>query len=177
MSSMENNQKHIYLSKQQFAEALFYWLSDFLTEEAITKSAQNLGFAINDDYDTQKILNELFDLNMWLIVYTCTDILEDENTKNECLDIFHHLVYEKYATGIQRAFDQWIKLLCTKYIEYNSMLKPDHPTSPFSPVTKQVTQNLFGETAKDSETQEYLINHISLFIKHLGSAITKYDIE
>ncbi len=171
-----NNEK-VKVSKGQFAEVLYCWLSGFLTEKAIRKSAQELGFKIRNNKDLSKISEELFALNMWLIIYTCAGVFENEDKRNECLDIFHHLVYERHTEGTEEIFGEWMILMAAKYIEYNRAMETEHPSTPLWVVATLVNKNLFGEIKEDPHLQMRIIFQIGLSVEHLGKAIKQYDIE
>jgi len=74
-----NNQR-LKVSKSQFAEVLYHWLSISLTEKEIREKAEDFGFKIRSDNDFNKIFKELLALNMWIIVYTCERVIEDEDS-------------------------------------------------------------------------------------------------
>ena len=170
-----NNEK-VKVSKDQFAEVLYRWLSKFLTKEAIKKTAKDLGFKLRRR-DYSKVFGELVVLYMWLIVYTCEGVLVDENKRNECLDIFHHLVYERHTERTQEDFGKWMKSMGAKYIEYDKAMKTDHPSTPLWVVAKLINRNLFGEIREDWLLQMHIITHVELFVKHLGKAIKQYGVE
>ena len=53
---MQNsNNKKVKVSKQQFAEGLFYWLSGFLTEIAVKRTAKDIGFKVRNSKGFRKI--------------------------------------------------------------------------------------------------------------------------
>ena len=89
---MKDNEK-VKVSKNEFAEVLYRWLSKFLNKDALEKSADEFGFKIRNEEDLGKILGVLAPFYMWLTVYTCERVFEDEKKRNDCLDIFNHLVY------------------------------------------------------------------------------------
>ena len=138
-----NNEK-VKVSKDQFAEVLYRWLSKFLTKEAIKKTAKDLGFKLRRR-NYSKVFGELIVLYMWLTVYTCEEVLEDENKRNECLDTFHHLVYERHTEGTQEDFGKWMKSMGAKYIEYDKAMETGHPSGPLWVVANLINRDLFGE--------------------------------
>jgi len=59
------------VSKNQFAEVLYYWLSLHLNKKAVKKRAKEIHFKIKNNRDFNKIFAELLVFDMWLIIYTC----------------------------------------------------------------------------------------------------------
>ena len=98
-------QQKVKVSRKQFAEALYlFWLAPDLTEEAVKKTAKDLGFKIRNNKDLNKICWELFILDMRLIVYTWAGVFEDYDKRKECLDIFFHLVYDHHVEKEKKGF-------------------------------------------------------------------------
>ena len=165
------------VSKGEFSEVLYYWLAGRLTKEAIKETAKDLNFKIKSNEDFNKIFEELFAINMWLIVRSCEMVFEDEDKRNECLDIFHRLVYERHTEGTEEDFGKWMILMSAKYIEYSKARETQHPSTPLWVVANLINRNLFGEIKKDLKFQSLVIAYIGLSVKHLGEAIKQYDIE
>lgn len=171
------NTKKVKVSREQLAEVLYYWLAGYLTKKAIKKTAKELSFRIGNNKDFSKIFEELFALNMWLTVYTCEGVFEDEDKRNECLDIFHHLVYNHHIENKESSFNDWMMLISPRYIEYSKAMETEHPSTPLWVVANIINKRLFGEIKEDLFFQMKMVAHIGLFIEHLGKAIKEYDIE
>jgi len=165
------------VSKEEFGEVLYHWVAGRLTKKAIKETAKSWGFKIKGNEGFNKILQELFALNMWLIVHTCEMVFEDEDKRNECLDIFHRLVYERHTEGTEEDFGKWMILMSAKYVEYSKARETEHPSTPLWVVANLINKNLFGEIKKDLQFQSLIVAYIGLSVKHLGKAITQYDIE
>lgn len=173
---VKDNEK-VKASKNEFAEALYLWLSKFLNKDALEKSAEELGSKIRSEEDRGKILGVLAPLNMWLTVYTCKRVFEDEKKRNDCLALFHHLVYTRSTEAAEEDFGKWMNYMNEKYIEYDHAMKTEHPSTPLWPVATLVNKELFGEIKKDSLIQIGIITHIGSFVKHLENAVRQYDVE
>ena len=165
------------VSRKEFAEALYLWLSMSLTEEAVRQAAEGFDFEIKNDEDLSRMFEGLFLLNMWLTVYTCEREFEDEEKRNECLDMFHTLVYESYVDWDVMDFVEWMNSIGVLYIEYDSAMNIHHPSGPLWVVAKTFNRNLFGEVEEDVFVQMGIVVHIGTFIEHLGEAIRQYDVE
>lgn len=171
-------QQKVKLSRKLFAEALYYqWLAPRLTEEAVKETAKDLGVNIRNDKHLIKIFQELCILDMWLIVHTCAGIIEDEDKRNECLDIFHQLVYDHHIQKEEKGFNDWMRAVAPIYVEYNKAMETEHPSTPLWVVANVFNKRLFGEVWEDLEFQLKLITRIGLSMKYLAEAIKQYDIE
>jgi len=171
------NKEKVKVSRREFAEVLYYWLSQCLAKQAIKETARDLDFKIESDEDSDKILQELFALNMWLVVRACERVFEDEDKRNECLDIFHHLVYERRTEETEKGFGKWMTSMGAKYIEYTKAMETEHPSTPLWVLAKVVNKNLFGELREDPFLQPHIGAYVGITAKHLEELIGKYDIE
>ena len=112
------DEKNIQVTKEQFAEALYYWLSENLKIEDIKVLVRELEFEIKSNTDFIRFFAEFTILNMWIVVDTCEALFKSENLKNECLYIFHQLVFKRNATQRDSVdFDTWLKTMSLKYID------------------------------------------------------------
>jgi hypothetical protein len=171
------NVPKVKVSKEEFTEVLYHWLSLQLTKEQIEKTANDFDFKIKGNKDFNKIFQELFALNMWLIVYSCEGVFEEEDKRNECLDTFHHLVYERHAEGIEGNFNGWMMLMATKYAEYTKAMEAEHPVNPLWVFAELINKNLFGEVRESVIVQTHIAIYVVSITKHLPELIEKYDIE
>jgi len=172
-------EKKLRITNRQFAEVLFHWLSMFLTKKEIKKYAKSFGFRIRiwNRKDYRKIFEELLILNMWMIVYTCEKVFEGEDKRNECLDIFHNLIYHRKIANNENSFRDWMISISSKYIEYSKAMETEHPSTPLWLVAKVFNQKLFGKFKEDLRFQMQVCIYIDLFNKHLGKTILKYEID
>jgi hypothetical protein len=169
--------KTVKVSREEFAEVLYHWLSLQLTKKQIEKTAKDLDFQIKSNEDFNRIFKELFTINMWTIVRSCERVFEDIDKRNECLDRFHRLVYERHTEGTQDNFGDWMISKAAKYVKYTEAMKTEHPSTPLWVVANLINRSLFGEIKKDVKFQSLIIAYIGLSAKHLGEAIKQYDIE
>jgi len=168
-------QEKVKVSRRQFAEVLYYWLSKHVTE--VKETAKDLGVKIRNDQHLIKIFRELCILHMWLIVHSCEEILKDEDKRNECLDIFHQLVYDHYIQKGEISFTNWMVQFAPIYAEYNKAMETEHPSTPLWVVATVFNKRLFGEVWEDLGFQVKLITRIGLSRIYLAKAIKQYDIE
>ncbi len=174
---MSEKIKKLKVSKEQFAGILYCWLSGNLTNKAIKKMARELRFKIKGNKDFSRIFEELFFLNMWLIVYTCEGVFENEKKRNECLDIFHHLIYTRHIENKKNNFNDWMRSLYPGYVKYNKAMGTEHPSTPLWVVANIVNKRLFGKIKKDPILQMKIVIYIGLVVEHLGKLIKQYDID
>lgn len=168
------------VTKNQFAEILFYWLSSHLTEKEIKRNAKELGFEIrpwHSNKDFNKLFFELLILDMWLIEYTCENFYSTEEEKLACEKLFHQLVYNRYVDKERYSYKDWTILVTSLFIGYDEAINSDHPSTPLWVVANVINKRLFGEIKKDLSFQMTMIAHMGLFIEHLEGALINYELE
>jgi hypothetical protein len=171
-------------SREEFAEVLCYWLANQVNTKAIKQLAEVIDvedkpqelFGIN--LENKKNLNilaeELFALNMWSIVNSCERMFENIDKRNECLDTFHLIVYQRILKGTEEDFDHWKLSLTARYIDYNEAMEAKNPLWQLATV---VNKNLFGKLNLSAIVQFEISTYASSTIKALLEMINKYDIE
>ncbi len=182
------------VSKEEFAEALFYWLAKQVNTKTIKQTAkifdlrdkeqkdsseteELFGLNLKNKRDFNKLVEELFALNMWLVVRACERVFEDVDKRDECLDIFHHLVYQRLIEGTGENLGGWMKLMGAKYIEYIKAMETEHPAGPAWVLVTVINKNLFGKVNLDAFVQFNIGVYVAESIKALEEAIKQYDIE
>jgi hypothetical protein len=168
------------VTKKQFAEILFYWVSSDLTEKNIKRKAKELGFRIRpwrSIKDFNKLFFELLILDMWLIEYTCENFYSNDEEKFECEELFNQLIYDRYVDKERYSYKEWTILVTSLLIGYDEAIKTDHPSTPLWIVTNVINRRLFGEINKSLSFQMTMIAHIELFIEYLGGALINYEVE
>jgi len=172
------------ISKKDFSDTLYCWLSELLTEKEVRNIANEVGFTIKGFlrkktnkklYD--KFYGELFSLNMYLIVFTCEGIIKDEDKKNDVLDLFHSTVYERNikVTGI--SYSKWIRLMKLIYNEYSKSMDTESLLTPLLLIANKFGKNLFGKTKLDPFVKFEIGMRIGGIVKYLSEALQEYDIE
>ena len=138
------NAPKIKVSRKEFAEVLFYWLAKQVNTKIIKQTAklfdlknksdkdfdeteELFGLNLKSKKEFSKLFEELFAVNMWSIVRTCERVFEDIDKRNEYLDMFHHLVYQRLIEGSGENFRQWMLSTTAKYIDYNKITETEHP--------------------------------------------------
>jgi len=174
---MKEKIKKIKVSKKQFAEALYVWLSKNWNIEVIKGITKE--FEVKNIKDFIKISKELFFLNMWSVICACEAELGDKDKRNECLDIFCNLVYKSHPEKKEKSFSNWMEEIKKKCIEYDKALEIKHPNSqswkPGMEITKLISRNLFGKPVMIGYFSIY--GRIVFATKHLRELIKKFDIE
>ena len=122
----------IRVSRKEFAGVLSYWLAKQVNIEAIQQLAKTFdlkgipreifGINLKGKKELDTLTEELFALNMWMIVYSCERVLEDIKKRNDCLDAFHLIAYQRILGGIEENFNEWKLYITTKYIKYNEAM-------------------------------------------------------
>ncbi len=171
------NNKKLRVSTGEFAEVLYRWLSLSITEKEINEKAKDFGFKTIKSEDTDKVFTEMLAYNMWLIVFSCEAVIEDEYKSNECLDIFHRYVYEGHFYDKEQNFLNWQQSLLQKYDEYYKARETEHPSTPSWVVAKLLTKNVLGENTNNLEALSKIMVYEALTVEYLGKTIKNYDIE
>jgi hypothetical protein len=177
----------IKVSREKFAEVLSYWLANQVNTKALKETARALdlkdepeelfGLDLKNKKDSDALARELFALNMWLIVYSCESIFEDIDKRNECLDRFHLIVYQRILGGTRQDFDQWKLSATVNYADYNEAMKTESPPGPLWQLATVVNKNMFGKLNLDAFVQFQISVYASSTIKALLELINKYEIE
>ena len=170
------NNKESKISKEQFAEALYIWLSKNWNGEVIKEVAKDSHFEIRNIKDFIKISQELFFLNIWSVICACEAEFKDEDKRNECLDIFCNLIYKNHPERKTKNFNNWTEEIKKKCSEYDKALERNSTKKPELEISKLISRNLFE---KDGEN----LNSVSIYsrivfaTKHLRELIRKFEIE
>jgi len=177
----------IKVSRKEFAEVLSYWLGNQVNTQAIKQTAKALdlkdkpqelfGLNLKNKNDSSTLVEELFALNMWLIVYSCERIFEDIDKRNECLDIFHRIVYKRLLEGTEEDFDQWKLSATVRYVDYNEAMETESPPGSLWQLATVVNKKMFGQLNLDALVQFQISVYTSSTFKALEGLINKYDIE
>jgi hypothetical protein len=172
------------ISKKDYADTLYYWLSEHLTEKEVKGIANEVGFHLKGIFRFRvnkksyaKFHGELFALNMYLIVSTCDSVIEDEDKKKDILDIFYSTVYERNikVTGI--SYSDWVKSMELIYNEYRKAMGAKSLLRPLLLLANEFCKNLFGDTKLDSFAKFEIGMRIGGVVKQLSKTLQEYDIE
>ncbi len=156
-------------SKEEFAKILYRWLGLRLTERKIKKFAKEIDFNIKNNADYNKLYNELFILNQWLVLYSCESTFENiEKDSNNILDTFKKLVINKYffdkgATLIKS--EKWLEEINTKSYKYSEAMSQKDGMSASTYLWITFSKNLFGQIDYDIKSQAELFIYIVSFIE------------
>lgn len=178
---MENMVK---ISKKDFADTLYYWLSEHLTEREVKSMANEVSFKIKGFFGIKtneklydKFYGELFTLNMYLIVFTCEAVIEDGDKKNDILEIFHNTVYERNVKVTGTSYSNWIKLMELIYNEYRKSMEQESLLSPLLLLANEFSNNLFGKVKLEPFVKFETGMRIGGIVKQLSKTLQVYDIE
>lgn len=178
---MENMVK---ISKKDFADTLYYWLSEHLTEREVKSMANEVSFKIKGFFGIKtneklydKFYGELFTLNMYLIVFTCEAVIEDGDKKNDILEIFNNTVYERNVKVTGMSYSNWIKLMELIYNEYRKSMEQESLLSPLLMLANEFSNNLFGKVKLEPFVKFETGMRIGGIVKQLSKTLQAYDIE
>ena len=172
------------ISKKDFADTLYCWLSEHLAKQEVKAMANQVGFKITgllrvttDQKLYSQFYSELFALNMYLIVFTCEGVIEDINKKNEALDIFHQLVYTRNIKVTGASYGRWIKLMKLIYEDYRKAMDEESLLTPVLLVAGAFEKNLFGKPIMDPYVRFETGMRIGGIVKQLSQLVQDYTIE
>lgn len=167
------------VSRGEFAEVLYYWVTKDLREHKIRDVASSLDFEIDGDEAYDTVFRELLILNMYLAVTAAERVFEDEEKRDDCLDSLHHLVFDRHYGETGATFGNWKIWMGTRYLEYQqaSESDPKHPAGPLWEISKTINKRLFGEVKEDPFIQASIGGYVALNLEHLTDLMHEYDIE
>jgi len=172
------------ISKRDFADTLYYWLSEHLTEREVIAMANEVNFNLKGVLRIRtnkklyaKFYGELFALNMYLIVFACEAVIEDEDKKKDILNLFHSTVYQRNikVTGI--SYNNWINSMELIYNEYRKAMETESLLRPLLLLVNEFCKNLFGETKLAPFVKFEIGMRIGGILKQLLKTLEEYDIE
>jgi hypothetical protein len=175
------------VSREEFAQVLSYWLAKQVNTQAFKETAKDLdlkdkpqelfGLNLKNKKDSETLAEELFALNMWLIVYSCEIKSEDIDKRKEYLDIFHLIVYQIILEGTGEDFNHWKLAVTAKYADYNEAMKTESPLGPFWQLATVVSNNMSRKLNIDALIKYQISVYVSSTIEALLKLINEYDIE
>jgi hypothetical protein len=177
------------VSKEEFAEVLLHWFAlnagrkgieqdakvyDLISEGPLeSREAKELfGLSLSNRAEFSILVEELIALNIWIIVHTCEMTLKDVEKRNDCLDIFHRRLFDRFFREAGDDFEQWLLFLTVKYGEYREAIKTDLSTLAYL-----ILRNLHGDDALDAIVQFHIGLYVAENIKALRKALDQYEIE
>jgi len=173
------------ISKRDFADTLYSWLSEHLAEHEVREMAKQVEFRIKrlcrlgiNKKLYARFHSELFALNMYLIVFTCEGMIEDVEKKNKVLTLFHQLVYARNikVTGIR--YNRWMHLMELIYDRYRkAMEEKGSLLTPVLLVAHEFEKNLFGALTLDPYVRFETGMRIGGIVKQLSQLLLEYEIE
>lgn len=164
------------VTSDEFAECLCLWLARHLGTERTKETAKYLGIDISKKDNLARMFDELFALNMWLIVHTCQIVFDDTDKRTECLDKFHCLVYEEFVKEEELDFKEWHVGLGVKYLEYYKARESEEELGPLYELTSVVNRNIFGELKMDIFVQISISDYIHATIVALEGLLKQYEV-
>lgn len=187
--SFPAGKRKVKVTREEFAKVLLVWLLWSLSEEQIQQTARAssleetedslklFGLDLENKGDLDKLLQELFVLNMWSIVFSCEVVFKDVNKRDECLDIFHRLVYEEFLEEKREDFEDWLLAMSVRYAAYLKAWGDEGEPGPLWNLAKVINVNIFGKLNPSAFIQFDICNYITSSIKAVESLIEKYDVK
>ncbi len=172
------------ISKKDFADTLYCWLSEHLAKQEVKAMAKQVGFKITGLFGIiinkklySQFYSELFALNMYLIVFSCEGVIQDASTKDEVLEIFHKLVYSRNIKVTGTSYKRWIVLMKLIYEDYRKAMEEKSLLTPILLVSGAFEKNLFGKPILDPYVRFETGMRIGGIVRQLSQLLQDYTIE
>lgn len=167
------------VSREEFAEVLYRWVTKDLREDKIEETASSLDFEIGSEEDYDTIFRELLILNMYLGVRVAEEAFESVEKRNGCLDLLHRLIYDRHYATAGVDFGHWMIWIGKQYLDYQRAFESDteHTPGPLWEVSKLVNERVFGEVKEDPFSQVAIGAYVASDLKYLTHLMGKYEIE
>ena len=172
------------ISKKDFADTLYLWLSEHLTKQEVKAMARQVGFKITDLFGMiinkklySQFYSELFALNMYLIVFACQGVIEDVSKKDEVLDIFHRQVYTRNIKVTGTSYTRWMKAMQLIYDDYRKAMEEKSLLTPVLLVSGAFEKNIFGKPSMDPYVRFETGMRIGGIVRQLSQSLQEYTIE
>lgn len=172
------------ISKKDFADTLYCWLSEHLAKQEVKAMAKQVGFKITGMFGIiidkklySQFYSELFALNMYLIVFSCEGVIQNVGTKDEVLEIFHKLVYSRNIKVTGTSYKRWIVLMKLIYEDYRKAMEEKSLLTPVLLVSGAFERNLFGTPSMDPYVRFETGMRIGGIVRQLSQLLQDYSIE
>ena len=171
--------KKVKASREEFAEALYYWVTKDLREEKIRETASSLDYEIKNDKDYDTVFRELLILNMYLAIVAVGNTVEDEGKMQDYLNALERLVYDRHYEETKVSLSDWMRWMGTQYQEYQQALEsdPKQPLGSRYELSKGVSKRLFGEIRQDPFVLVRISKYVTLYVEYLERLIRQYEVE
>lgn len=172
------------ISKEDFADTLYCWLSEHLAKQEVKAMAKQVDFKITgllgimmDKKLYSQFYSELFALNMYLIVFACQGVIEDVSKKDEVLDIFHRQVYVRNIKVTGTSYTRWMKAMQLIYDDYRKAMEEKSLLTPVLLVSGAFEKNIFGKPSMDPYVRFETGMRIGGIVRQLSQSLQEYTIE
>ena len=174
------------ISKKDFVDTLYIWLSEHLTEKEVKSMADEFGSSIKGLFKIKtkrklysKLYIELYTLNMYLIVFACEEVIKNSNKKKDVIELFHKTVYRRNIKVSGMSYRKWYSLMELTYSEYQNIMESESLLSPLLLLSNAFCKNIFGEDTKkiDSSVKFEIGMRIGGIAKQLSNLLREYEVE
>ena len=167
----------IKVSKELFADTLLNWLSTRLTDTGIVETSKKIGFRLKSEEDFKNITGELLTLNMWIINFACQKLLTNVDKQNECLDIFHRMVYDNFCAREEANYSEWMLSLADVYKAYSDAARMANKSAPSFELTTVINRRLCSQGNPTAFVQSGISNYVKTSVETLEGLVKQYEVK
>ena len=165
--------RRIKVTKEELAEVLASWIARRIDKEQIKETAELFDIDIDNPKEYPAFVNELFNLNMWIVVFSCERVFTDVDKRDDGLDVFHQLLFGRLTRSKELNYKSWMLNLYQKYMGYKKAIGEKQPIWE---LTKLVNVNIFGEVKKDPFFQMSVGSYFTSVSDALEKALKQYQL-
>jgi len=147
------------------ANELYVFFQRSLAPGRLAQVAADLGIEEHGRVRFPELLHVLMVLKLWLVVRACecAETMDDVDKRDQCLDLFHSLVYESYYEDVGLSYAEWMETLLPQYERLHSAYDQD----PAMGLGWVVGEWLFGRRITDIRFYGHLMAHVSASLEAL----------
>jgi hypothetical protein len=167
------SQVKIQLSMSELANLLYYWVSRCIEGPQIGTFLKDFSCDIDDAEDYYDLHQHLLVLNMWLVVTGCQSRLYGWDGLYDCMQLFHHLVYEKSIKGDEYDYVGWIRCVACRYDDYDEAMMAKGTPACFVGVAEVVGTYLWGDIKENPHSLFGIGVYVTDHYQYLTEFISK----
>ena len=170
------SQSTLQLSRDELAGLLHSWVFRCIDGPQIGTFSNNLSLDIDDAEDYYSVRQLLLVLNMWLVVTGCQSRLQGWSSLYDCIQLFHHLVYEKNVRGDEDDYVRWLKWVTCGYDDYDRAMMAANTPARVLGVARIVGKSMWGDIKKNPLAIFKIGSYITDHYQHLTEFVGRCDV-
>ena len=171
------SQSTLQLSLNELANLLYCWVSRCVDGPQIGSFSEQLSYDIDDAEDYYSMHQLLLVLNMWLVVTGCQSRLQGWDGLYDCMQMFHHLMYEKGVRGDECDYVGWLRCVSCDYNDYDRAMMAKGTPARLLGVAKIVGSSMWGDIKKNPRAIFAIGSYITDHYQHLTEFISNCEVQ